>query len=141
VWKVGYSVNLAGYIWQRYDKTETKEPPGIVFPDVVYSAGGILPSNEKLAYRKIIGNKEVSGWKFEMTLRQSFDYKKYPLDHKTVWIRMWPSRFLNRILLFPDYRAYQSTELDDLFGFGEDIFLGGWQIEETFFEYHLPVYL
>jgi hypothetical protein len=76
----------------------------------------------------------------EVTLRQSFDYKKFPLDHKTVWIRMWPEDFLHRILLFPDYRAYLSTDLNDVFGIDEDIVLGNWRIEETFFDYHLPDY-
>jgi hypothetical protein len=133
-------VNLTGYVWQRYDKMESEEPPGIVFPEIVNSAGGIIPGNENEAYRKIMGNKEVVGWYFEVTLRQSFDYKKFPLDHKTVWIRMWPEDFLHRILLFPDYRAYLSTDLNDVFGIDEDIVLGNWRIEETFFDYHLPDY-
>ena len=73
----------------------------------------------------------VVGWYFEVTLRQSFNYKKYPLDHKTVWIRMWPRNFLKRTLLFPDFAAYSSTELEDAFGFDTDIVLGNWEIEET----------
>jgi hypothetical protein len=134
-------VNLTGYVWQRYYKMEFEEPPGIVFPEIVNSTGGIIPGNENEAYRKIMGNKEVVGWYFEVTLRQSFDYKKFPLDHKTVWIRMWPGNFLHRILLFPDYRAYPSTDLNDVFGIDEeDIVLGNWRIEETFFNYHLPDY-
>jgi hypothetical protein len=57
-------VNLTGYVWQRYDKMESEEPPGIVFPEIVNSAGGIIPGNENEAYRKIMGNKEVVGWYF-----------------------------------------------------------------------------
>ncbi len=133
-------INLTGYVWQRYDKMEFEEPPGIVFPEIVNSAGGIIPGSGKEAYRKIMGNKEVVGWYFEVTLRQNFNYIKFPLDHKTVWIRMWPKRFLHRNLLFPDYRAYRSTDLNDVFGIEENIVLGNWQIEETFFDYHLPDY-
>ena len=133
-------VNLTGYVWQRFDKMKSCEPPGIVFPEVVDSAGGISPGSEKAAFREKSGNMETVGWYFEVTLRQSFNYKKFPLDHKTVWIRMWPSDFMHRTVLFPDYQAFYATDLDDAFGIDEYIVLGNWQIEETFFDYHLPDY-
>ena len=133
-------VNLTGYVWQRYDIKDFTEPTGIVFPEVVNSASNFIPRSQKEEYRKLIGDKEVVGWYFEVTLRQSFNYKKYPLDHKTVWIRMWPRKFLQRSLLFPDFRAYQSTDIEDTFGIDTDIVLGNWKIEETFFDYHLPFY-
>jgi hypothetical protein len=50
---------------------------------------------------------------------------------------MWPKNFLHQWLLFPDFAAYQSTEIEDKFGFDRDIVLGSWEIEETFFDYHL----
>ncbi len=133
-------VNLSGYIWQRYDRTNYPEPPGIVFPERVESVNSILPEPKNETYRVIVKNWEVVGWYFEVTLRQTFDYRKFPLDHKTVWIRMWPSDFLHRLPLIPDFGAYRSTGLDDTFGIDEDIVLGNWQIEETFFDYHLPDY-
>lgn len=133
-------VNITGYIWQRYNRKDYDQPPGIVFPEVVDSANNIIPRKEKEEYRLTIGENEVIGWYFEVTLRQSFNYKKYPLDHKTVWIRMWPRNFLKRIALFPDFAAYSSTGREDAFGFDTDIVLGAWQIEETFFDYHLPDY-
>jgi hypothetical protein len=133
-------VNLTGYVWQRYGPKDFAKPPGIVFPEVVNSAGNLIPRNQKAEYRRPIGDKEVIGWYFEVTLRQSFNYEKYPLDHKTVWVRMWPREFLERVLLFPDFRAYKSTKPDDTFGIETDIVLGNWTIEETFFDYHLPYY-
>ena len=141
-------VNLTGYVWQRYYKTGPEEPPGVVFPEIINSAGGIPPGTQKEAYRESNNSKdnckefykEVVGWYFEVTLRQNFDYRKFPLDHKTVWIRMWPGKFLHRTLLLPDFAAYRSTDLDDAFGIDEDIVLGNWNIEETFYDYHLPDY-
>jgi len=133
-------VSLTGYVWQRYDPKEFDDPPGIVFPEVVDSASNIIPRKEKEEYRLTVDGKEVVGWYFEVTLRQSFNYTKYPLDHKTVWIRMWPRDFLKPSLLFPDFAAYNSTESEDAFGFDRDIVLGAWKIEETFFDYHLPHY-
>lgn len=133
-------VNLTGYVWQRYDRKDFEDPPGIVFPEVVDSANNLIPQNQKEEYRHLIGEKEVIGWYFEVTLRQSFDYKKYPLDHKTVGIRMWPKQFLKQSLLFPDFRAYRSTNLEDAFGIDTDIVLGNWEIKETFFDYRLPFF-
>jgi hypothetical protein len=133
-------VNLTGYVWQRLDRSEFQNPPGVIFPEVVNSGGGIIPEIDNPAYSKIIGDRKVVGWYFEVTLRQTFNYKKFPLDHKTVWIRIWPRNFLDRNLLFPDYRAYRSTDFKDAFGIDEDIVLGNWKIEETYFDYHLPDY-
>ena len=149
-------VNLTGYVWQRYYKMESqeptcivfpenvnsmesKEPPGIIFPEIVNSTNGIPPGTQE-AYREISGRKGVVGWYFEVTLRQNFDYRKFPLDHKTIWIRMWPGEFLHGVLLLPDFGSYRGTDLDDAFGIDENIVLGNWQIEETFFDYHLPDY-
>ena len=53
---------------------------------------------------------------------------------------MWPSQFLGRIVLVPDFSAYHSTGFEDTFGYDWDLFLGGWQIEDTFFDYHIPDY-
>ena len=131
-------VNLTGYIWQKFDKEKHNEPPGIVFPEVVDSANNIIPRREKAEYFKDLGHLELVGWYFEVTLRQTFNYRKYPLDHKTVWIRMWPKNFLHKWLLFPDFPAYHATDIEDAFGFDKEIVLGSWKIKETFFEYKLP---
>lgn len=111
-----------------------------MFPEVVESGSNIIPRREKEEYKKNLGERDVVGWYFEVTLRQKFEYKKYPLDHKTVWIRMWPKNFLENLLLVPDFLAYDSTQQEDAFGFDKDIVLGSWKIEETFFDYHLPKY-
>jgi hypothetical protein len=46
-------VNLTGYVWQRFYKTDPKGPPGVVFPEIVNSAGGIPPGTQKEVYREI----------------------------------------------------------------------------------------
>ena len=134
-------VNIAGYIWQRYDRMEFGEPPGIVFPEAVDSANAIIPGKHNQPYRKIIDNQEVVGWYFEVMLRQTFNYRKFPLDHKTVNIRMWPGEFMQRIPLVPDFDSYTATGPHDKFGIDEeDMVLGNWQIEETFFDYRRQDY-
>jgi hypothetical protein len=39
-------------------------------------------------------------------LRQEFDYSKYALDHKTVWIRIWSSNFQRTHYLLPALDDY-----------------------------------
>lgn len=134
-------VNLTGYIWQRYRNglhDDLKPAPGEVgfmLPDQVDS--GFEPQE---AYRLSLPQEEVIGWYFEATVRQPFDYKTYPFDHKTVWIRMWHKQFSRNIVLVPDFEAYDATGLDDIFGIEEKIVLDAWVRENTFFDYQLANY-
>jgi len=136
-------VNLTGYLWQRYHDIEhaaIKPGPsevGFIFPEQVNSGSNIAP---KEIYRIRNGDEEIIGWYFEATLRQPFDYSYYPFDHKTVWIRMWAKNFSENIVLVPDFEAYQSTGLSDIFGIEENIVLGTWKRENTYFDYKLSNY-
>lgn len=133
-------VHLTGYIWQKYSDgvhDDVKPDPGEV--------GFILPeridSTESVEiYRIDYGDEEVIGWYFDATLRQPFDYADYPFDHKTVWVRLWARDFSQNIALVPDFSAYDSTGLSDIFGIEEDIVLGTWRRENTFFDYNLSSY-
>lgn len=136
-------VNLSGYIWQRYeDGVHDEIKPGageigFILPEQVNSGSDIEPRE---VYRMREGNEEVIGWYFEATLRQPFDYRLYPFDHKTVWVRMWPKAFSRNIVLVPDFEAYQATGLADIFGIEENIVLGTWVRENTYFDYQLSSY-
>ena len=136
-------VNVTGYIWQHYrDGVNDKEKPaagevGFVFPEQVNSGNDIEPRE---SYRVRQGDDEVIGWYFEATLKQPFEYKTYPFDHKTVWLRMWPKSFSGNIVLVPDLTAYQATGLHDIFGIDESIVLGTWTRKDTYFDYQLANY-
>jgi hypothetical protein len=136
-------VNLAGYIWQRYKDGEhddikpSASEVGFVLPEQVNTGDDIEPRE---VYRVRDGDEEVIGWYFEATLRQPFDYLDYPFDHKTVWVRMWPKEFSRNIVLVPDFDAYKSTGLDDIFGIEKSIVLGTWMRQNTFFDYKLSSY-
>lgn len=137
-------VNITGYIWQRYkvgdhDATEPGASDiGFIFPEQVNSGSDIEPRE---VYRiRNNDNEEVIGWYFEATLRQPFDYSNYPFDHKTAWVRMWPKDFSKNIVLVPDFDAYKSTGVSDIFGIDEDIVLGTWERENTYFDYKLSSY-
>jgi len=134
-------VNLTGYIWQRYQNgvhDSIKPGPGevgFILPEQVDSS--FEPSE---TYRIHTADEEIIGWYFEATLRQPFDYATYPFDHKTVWVRMWHKQFSRNVILVPDFEAYQSTGLDDMFGIEKDIVLDTWERENTYFDYSLSSY-
>lgn len=138
-------VNITGYIWQKYNKSvfanipeDQDVPVGFILPEAVDSGDNIEPQQ---AYRRSINDtEEVIGWYFESTLKQRFNYQKYPLDHKTVWIRIWGKDFARSNVLVPDLKAYQSTQPGDAFGFDNSIVLGDWEVEETFFDFKTPTY-
>ncbi|ABW31798.1 hypothetical protein [Acaryochloris marina] len=138
-------VNVTGYIWQIYDKSifakvpkDQDVPVGFILPEAVDSGNNLDPQQ---AYRRSISDtEEVIGWYFESTLKQRFNYKKYPLDHKTVWIRIWGKDFARSNMLVPDLNAYKSTQAGDTFGLDDSIVLGEWEVEETFFDFKTPQY-
>jgi len=136
-------VNLTGYIWQRYtdgihDAIKPKSGEiGFILPEQVNSGSDIKPRE---AYRVRNGDEEVIGWYFEATLKQPFDYSLYPFDHKTVWVRMWPKAFSKNIVLVPDFKSYEATGKDNIFGIEDNIVLGTWVRENTYFDYQLSSY-
>jgi hypothetical protein len=136
-------VHLTGYIWQRYtdglhDLIKPKKGEiGFILPEQVNSGNDIKPRE---VYRVQDGNDEVIGWYFEATLKQPFDYDLYPFDHKTVWVRMWPQKFSENIVLVPDFKSYKATGAHDIFGIEENIVLGTWNRENTYFDYQLTSY-
>lgn len=136
-------VHLTGYIWQGYEDgvhDQIKPGPsevGFIFPEQVNSGSDIAPRE---VYRVRNGSTEVIGWYFEATLRQPFDYSAYPFDHKTVWVRIWPQAFSDNVVLVPDFNAYQNTGPSDIFGIEENIVLGTWERQNTYFDYKLSSY-
>ena len=130
-------VHVSGYVWQHYHTKEQShiipEPgeSGFILPEQVDS--GNFQQEER--YRLVNGDRTTIGWYFEAALRQPFDYSKYPFDHKTVWVRFWPSQFLDHVLLVPDFGAYPTTSDHAIFGIEKDIVLGSWIREDTYFNY------
>ncbi len=123
-------VYLSGYIWQEFSaESLVKHRPGIVFPNSV----GSTTMDE--AYNITTDGNTVIGWYFEANLRQPFSYENYPIDHKTVWIKLLPKDFHSNVTLVPSLKSYDSTSQFSIFGISKDIVLAGWDINETFFDY------
>ncbi len=131
-------VNLTGYIWQKYPSDFPVEfKKGVIFPEEVNSSSTVLREEYRAEGEENGVAYELIGWYFDVTVRQSFDYSRYPLDHLSVWLRLWPGDFNNddRILLVPDFAAYSGLERNR-FGLDQDLVHGLWEIDETFFSFN-----
>ena len=158
-------VNVTGYIWLRfYDSAEKIHERirtckrQVIFPEEVNSGGTKfieiyetrIDGDSKTKDVKDVKHLEpdaegrgsgdaytLIGWNFDVTLRQNFDYSKYPLDRQNIWLRVWfgDFDFDDQVILVPDLDSYGSP-LEKKFGTDEGFFEGGWEIEETFFSYH-----
>lgn len=137
-------VNIDGYVWQKYPTARNLnlQQAGIVFPEEVDSSDSLYQE----AYRDDSrSDYTLIGWYFDVTLRQRFDYGRYPLDSQQVWLRLWPRDIDNieHILLVPDkvsYKLLNNEHWPDKFGLDPAIVPGGWRINQTFFDYHAVSY-
>ena len=129
------SVNVKGYVWQKYP-LDFPYQKGLTFPEEVSSGDTILEEHYRTTVLHDGETYELIGWYFDVTLRQPFDYSRYPLDFLTVWLRVWPEDFTNdhKMLLVPDFASYVGTG-QPRFGLDQDIVTGEWTIEESFFAY------
>ena len=123
-------VNITGYLWQKYPEDFPSHiKKGIIFPEEVSSNGTTLRQAATIEGTQNGINYKMICWYFDVTVRQSFDYSKYPLDFLTVWLRLWPGdlRLDQQVVLIPDFDAYTDTARD-VFGVDADIVQGEWDI-------------
>ncbi|HMB63590.1 MAG TPA: hypothetical protein VKN36_10990 [Eudoraea sp.] len=126
-------VNFTGHIWQKISKDFPDYiDTGFDFPEQVNSSGTEI----RELYCDEVNDTLLKGWYFDVTVRQVFDYSKYPFDSITAWLRLWPRDFNydDEILLVPDFDAYDMTK--PTFGLDADIVNTEWNIDKTFFSYH-----
>ncbi|MFP4101950.1 cache domain-containing protein [Coleofasciculus sp.] len=130
------NILVTGYVWQKYEKgVHDNISHGFILPESVGDKPAI-----KETYRHSVGNIETIGWYFEATLRQNFDYSRYPFDNKDVWIRLWHKDFDKNVILVPDFDAYELMIPTSLPGVEKDFVLPGWTLKESFFQYRLNDY-
>ena len=133
------NVFLTGYTWQKYyDGVHDDLNRGIVFPESVSGSNTeAYRRREKDAEGK---GYEIVGWYFEHTLRQKFNFVKYPFDHKDVWIRLWHQDFDRHVVQVPDLAAYKVPNPAARPGLEEDFVLSGWSLASSYFDYHIHNY-
>jgi len=122
-------VTLTGYVWQKYKLGQHDElSRSIVFPEAT-------DCTLTESYRMKRENVEIVGWSFVAKFRQQFDYSRYPIDDKDVWIRAIHGDFTKNVILTPDLDGYPVLNPTSLPGIADDIVLSGWDIDRSFFSY------
>jgi hypothetical protein len=129
-----YTVQVAGYIWQRY-------PDGLPHD---LERGVVLPEAEQSTFHEVYrthqAHEELIGWSFRATLREQFDYDRYPLDRQQLWLRMWHVAFERNAYLEPDLSAFPSADPAALPGLDHNFVLENWQVQESYFSYRMNRY-
>ncbi len=127
-------VTVSGIVWQeRRDDAGLAEPPGFVFPE----ADEMTITEE---YRSTDGNLTRIGWSFTSSLRQTFDYSRYPLDRETVWLRLWPADYSLPWLMLPELTSYETLAPSAKPGIERDFVVEGWELEASSFSYRDNAY-
>jgi hypothetical protein len=129
-----YDVLVSGYIWQRYANDLPQDlDKGFILPEAQY-----VGSSE--VYRAQQGNEELIGWAFQATLREQFDYQRYPLGRQQIWLQLWHPDFERNVYLAPDLEGYTSLAPATLPGLDSDLVLENWNIQQSFFSYRANRY-
>jgi hypothetical protein len=128
-----FTLQMGGFLWQLYPVGRDDVDQGVVFPEAD------AESFTKV-YEAVQDDGVLVGWTFEATLREKFDYSKYPLDTQEIGLRMWPVDFEQNVYLVPDIDAYVDMTPTTLPGIDANVVLENWRIEESYFTYRLATY-
>src|SRR5215208_4381448 len=135
-----YTVQVSGYVWQRY----ANDLPKDLVPKDPDDTGFVMPEAQYARYFKVYqaqqGNEELIGWSFFATLREQFDYREYPLDRQQIWIELWHKDFERNVYLAPDLEGYTSLNPAALPALDKDLVLEDWDFQESYFSYRARPY-
>lgn len=128
-----YTIQVAGYVWQRYADGLPEIVKGVSFPEAD-------TTTLTRSYDFHQNGESLIGWNFKTTLREKFDYARYPLDRQLIRLRMWHVDFEKNVFLEPDIAGYPSLDPAALPGLDEGLVLENWKMERSYFSYHLNKY-
>ncbi|PXY00214.1 cache domain-containing protein [Halomonas sp. LBP4] len=127
---------VTGYVWQRYTVPDHDDlQRGIFFPDAIPHED---IREELFRFRE--GDSEVVGWYFKTTLHQPFDYSRFPIDIKTLRLRLWHPDVAHHVVLVPELEAYRLIHPTALPGMEPGFRLPGWQLQRSFFAFRFHDY-
>ena len=124
-----YKVQLSGYIWQRYANDVPEDiHRGVEFPESEYTRVEQVYSGQQ-------GDEQLIGSSFRVTLREQFDYAKYPLGRQQIWVLLWHPDFENDVYLEPDLESYTTLDPASLPGLDGNVVLENWKLQQSFFSF------
>ena len=128
----GIAIN--GYLWQRY----TLGIHDGIAREVVIIGSDYFDLEHPITAR--FGNTELVRWSFKAALYQKFDFSKYPFGREYVQTQLRHKQFTRNIILIPDLESYKLINPTALPGLQKDIFLNGWNIKKSYFNYRFENY-
>ena len=132
-----HNVEMTGYVWQYYGPDIPADiVRGIVLPEAVEEA---YTSTEAWRITDPDGGEHI-GWYFNGTFRQNFDYRLYPFDPQSIWLRVWHPNPERPVLLVPDFASYSNLDPATLPGIEKNFVFGGWDPFGSGFSYDLITY-
>jgi hypothetical protein len=132
-----HNVELSGYVWQYYGPDVPSDiTRGVVLPEAVEEA---YQATEAWRIKDADGGEHI-GWYFNGQFRQNFDYRLYPFDPQSIWIRVWHPDPDRPVLLVPDFAAYSNLAPETLPGIEKNFVFGGWDPLGSGFSYDLISY-
>ena len=130
-----YTVEVSGHIWQRYANDLPKDlTKGVFLPEAKEQP------TFKEVYHKQLNTEELTGWTFHATLREQFDFARYPLGRHQIKLRMWHPDYKRNVYLTPDLAAYGSIDPAAVPGVDPNLVLEDWDIQQAFFSYRTHRY-
>ncbi len=127
------NVYITGYAWQKFPK-QWQNTERQINTSSADQLSIVLPEAENLEMTIIDSDQQITRWHFKASLRQSFNYLKYPFDGEDIWIRARFKDFYdNNIILVPDFDSYPNFERSSSNGLESDLFITGWTILKTFY--------
>jgi len=130
--KDSHSTDITGYVWQNYPLDWT-DGRGIIFPDAEKSI--IVLDDSTTIFNENGDVVNLFRWRFEVSIREPFNYIHYPLDRNDLWLRLWHKNFDKDIILVPDFSSYSLINPAFTPGLDAEIDLPGWIIEGSFFSF------
>lgn len=121
------NISMTAYVWQKYARN---------LPETVARAFVLPDAAEQTiteAYRRTDGETETIGWTVKATIRENFDYSRYPLDQQNFNLRIWHSDLDKGVVLVPDFDSYRIIHPLARAGLEKDFALPGWTVERTRF--------
>lgn len=128
----GIAIN--GYIWQRY----TIGIHDGIDREIVMPGSASFELEEPLTTR--LGNTELVQWNFKAAIYQQFDFSKYPFGKAFVQTQLRHKQFTQNIILIPDLESYKLINPTALPGLQNNIFLNGWNLKKSYFNYQFENY-
>lgn len=123
-------ISISGYIWEKYNTTLHKGiNHAIAIPQTtrIYLSAPLTSVSDE--WETVTTN--VQG-----TLSQDQDYTTYPFDQQRIRIIFEHRDIEKNIILTPDLAAYKKISPEATPGLDKEFFLSGFNIEQSFFEYH-----